>query len=604
MFLAVTLPGPFATLAFAAGVLGMAATVWLAPRRWALSSLALWIGFTCLLGTGVLGVGQSAESQWAGLLATGALAALCAGGVLLILDLRARDRQARVATAETEGLRREVERMTGINVRFEDEIRELRRKARAGEEARLGSGMVMEATLARQRKALDTAASQARRHRAVFDGAVEGMALLERETLRLGDVNAALQRLTGLDAKALGERSLLDILADVPGRPGRADLQRHARERRPIAVVLGGDGKRETLCEMTVTAVGEGEDTQLLAVIRDTSDRQAIERDQEEQVRILRERIRAVETANADLEAQNRNLEQANGRLAEISDRKDHYLSSVSHELRTPLTSIRSFSEILLKHGESEPTVRQEFLEIIHKESERLTRLVNNVLDLARIEAGATKLILSEFDACIVATDAIASMQGLAAEAGVRVVAHPGDVVRTLRADRDRVQQVLMNLVGNAIKFSPEGAEVTLTVDRGDREGRVRFSVRDHGRGIPPEDMERVFDRFHRVDDEPGIAGTGLGLSICREIVTMHGGKIWVESTMGEGSIFQVEMPGVEEARQRGLGLAPASGILPPAAPLPDVLPRLGAREPQSAPSARGARDPWSTTGTLPPLGR
>lgn len=590
----VSLPAGFATGAFGAALAGLVLTVWLVPRRWAVSSFVLWAGFMCLLGAGLLGVGrEAADEQASGMLALAALALLTLSGVLLVLDLRARDRQLRKSTVDAETLRRDVDRLNGINVRLEDEIREVRKKVRAEGEQRSGSGQVLEQTLAKQRKAMDAATLQLRRQRAIFDGALEGMALLERETLRLAESNASLQRITGYDAKELAEKGVLDVLAPGPTRPGKADLQRCARERRSLQVAMARKDGSEVPTELTISIIGEGDEAQLLLCVRDVSDRTTVEQDQRALEQQLKDRLRILEAAHAESDEQVRKLEQANRRLTDISDRKDHYVSSVSHELRTPLTSIRSFAEILLKHGDTEPGTRKEFVEIIHKESERLTRLVNNVLDLARIEAGATKLLLSEFDARVVAADAIASMQGTAAERGVTLAAHTGEDGRPIRADRDRVQQVLMNLVSNAIKFSPSGSSVELRVEAGDLPGRVRFCVTDHGRGIAPEDLDRVFDRFHRVDDEPGT-GTGLGLAICREIVDLHGGRVWAESVAGEGSTFRVELPGVEEMRARRGGASEPSTA---------SLPRLGAREALSATGEGGRRD-WSTTGSLPPLGK
>ena len=602
----VSLPESFSTLAFAAGLAGMICTAFLAPRRWALSSLALWLGFTTLVAAGVLGVGKETpvpaeladkDAYWSGVLALAGMVTLAAGGIACVLDLRARERQIRLAGADGETLRRDIDRLNGINVRLEDEIQDLRRKARSGEDQRSGPGAVLEATLARHRKAVDTATQQARKHRAVFDGAVEGMALLERETLRLVDVNPGLARISGYDAKELGEKTLLDLFSTTSSAPGKSDLQRSARERRAMTVVLARKDGQETPAELTIGVVGDADDAQLLVVVRDTTDRTTVEQDHEAHVRALRDRVRALEDENAAVDGRYRSLEQANRRLMDMSERKDHFLASVSHELRTPLTSIRSFSEILLKHDDSEPEVHREFLEIIHKESERLTRMVNNVLDLARIEAGAAKLAVSEFDARSVVEDAVASMQGMAADHHVRVRAVPGAVEQTLRADRDRVQQLLINLVSNAVKFSPEDTDVEVCVEPADGTGRVRLSVVDHGRGIPETDLERVFDRFERIEDESGAAGAGLGLSICREIMTMHGGKLWVESDVGSGSRFHAEFPGVEQMRMRLGSVAGGHSA-------EDVLPPLGEREPPppAAPN-RPNRDDWSTTGTLPPLG-
>lgn len=597
MLASVTLPALFATTAFVAGVGGMVVTVWLVPRRFALSSIVLWAGLMALVAAAVLAGSRDPELDpaWSGRLAVAALTLLAAAGILLVVDLRARDRLLRVSSGDAETLRRDIDRLNGINVRLEDEVRESRRAARNSSDQRSAPSSVIEATLARHRKALDTSAAQLRKLRAVFDGALDGLALLERESLRMVDSNPALQRATGYDAKELSQRSLLDLLGGDAARPGKTDLQRCARERRPLGVLLVRKDGTEVPVDLVLGVIAEGDEAQLLASVRDASARNTVENDQDKTEQTLRSRIRSLEAEHADQDERLRNLEQANRRLAEISDRKDHFVSAVSHELRTPLTSIRSFAEILIKHGDEEPEVRAEFLDIIHKESERLTRLVNNVLDLARIEAGATKLLHSEFDARTVAEDAVSSMKGTAAARGVTVVAYVGHFELVMRADRDRVQQVLMNLVSNAIKFSPEGSEIDVRVEAGDLPGRIRFVVTDRGRGIPPEDIDRVFDRFHRVDAEPGAAGTGLGLAICREIVQLHGGRVWAESELGHGSTFRAEFPGVEEARSRTPGAGDSTT---------GALPTLSSRDAVPAGSdSRGRSDGWSTTGTLPPLG-
>jgi PAS domain S-box-containing protein len=437
-------------------------------------------------------------------------------------------------------------------VRLEDEAQELRRRARASEERRAGSGALVEATVLRQRRALEAASDAVRLHRSVFENAADGLALLEAGSLRILEANAALRALTGRDADELSGLAVLDLFGGGDVRPARADLESAARDRSPVPASLVRRGGRVVPVEIAVTIAGEGVEARLLATFHDLSDRKLAEAAREDEVRSLNDRIVRLEQAHGDAESRCADLDQANRCLAELSERKDLYLSSVSHELRTPLASIRSFSEILIKHGDAEVAVRREFLGIIQKESERLTRLVNDVLDLARIEAGAAKLFRTEFDARGVLLDAVASVRGLAADGKVQVEPKTGGAPLTLRADRDRIQQLLVNLLGNAIKFSPADSVVDVEVAFGETPDRVHFTVRDRGRGISPEHLDRVFDRFHRTEDDPAIAGTGLGLSICREIAAMHGGRIWAESVVGEGSVFHAEIPAWVEPASRG----------------------------------------------------
>lgn len=636
-------PDVLAQAALLAGVCGLVLVAWGAPRRSSPAALALWLGFTSLAASGVLGMGAipDLDAGWSAVLMFAALLGLGLAGGLAILEFRSRAKALLLAMSETETLRREVARLSGINVRVEDEMRDLRRQLQAGVGARSGQQALLEATVTHQRQALETATQALRRHRALFDGAVEGMAILERETLRLAEVNPALQRLTGRSAEELGQTALLDLFADGPLRPAKSDLQRAARESRPLDAAVGRKDGHAVPVEVTVAAVGEGDEARLLVVLRDATERRSAETDAERALGDTQDRVRRVEEALLGLEERNRHLEAANARLADLQERKDQHLASVAHELRTPLTSIRSFSEILLKHEEAEPEIRREFLGIVQRESERLTRLVNNVLDLARIEAGASKLTPSEFDARVLLTDSIAAVQGMANESKVTVRVEGLEAPLVLRADRDRAQQLLVNLLANAVKFSPEGGQVEVAVAGDGAGGPVRFEVRDHGRGIPTEQLPHIFERFHRVEDgsAPNRMGTGLGLAISREIVALHGGRIEVESQPGKGSTFRVEFPGLEEARDRTAARQAAAElpVPPPAPPVPVTAPVFAtppgpvvttpkpaasgppstgrAKEPPSRPvpvretptgrtlPSRRALDLMSTTGTLPPIG-
>jgi signal transduction histidine kinase len=270
----------------------------------------------------------------------------------------------------------------------------------------------------------------------------------------------------------------------------------------------------------------------------------------EEVMRILDETSQAIEYSRRleqqshALEATTAELRRANERLREVDRLKDDFVSTVSHELRTPLTSIRSFSEILLDNPALEQQQRQEFLRIIVTESERLTRLINDMLDLAKIEAGKLEWHMERVSTSEVAREAATALGQLFRDKSVKLEAHLLDGVSTIIADRDRLFQVVVNLLSNAVKFSPRGVGlVTLTVEN-DADG-VRLSVADNGPGIAPSDREAIFERFRQVGDTLTAKpeGSGLGLAISRMIVEHFGGRASVGDAPGGGALFQIWLP-------------------------------------------------------------
>lgn len=252
--------------------------------------------------------------------------------------------------------------------------------------------------------------------------------------------------------------------------------------------------------------------------------------------RQLEEKSQELELASAELRA-------ANERLRELDRLKDDFLATMAHELRTPLTSIRAFTEILHDHPELDPAKRREFLDIVLRENERLTRLLSQVLDLAKIESGAGPGQVVPLAPLEAIEDAVASMSGQIEERSVRLeVSVPAGLPEVL-VDRDRILQVLVNLVSNALKFCAPGGWIGIAARSHD--GRIEISVSDDGPGVPPGERESVFDRFRQVARPVAgrTHGTGLGLSICREIVVRHGGRIWVEASARGGARFVFDLP-------------------------------------------------------------
>ncbi len=258
-----------------------------------------------------------------------------------------------------------------------------------------------------------------------------------------------------------------------------------------------------------------------------------------------------VQERTRELEALNQALNEANRELKELDRLKSNFLSTVSHEFRTPLTSIKAFSEILLDEADTVPVTPEmkRFLGIINSESDRLGRLIKNLLSLSRLESGRLAWRMSEFPVREVAEAAVDGLLPAFKAKEVRLerqISCPGGKVR---ADRDRIQEVITNLLENAIKFSEPGGRVWLGCrmeeQRGNGRPLLQITVRDEGCGIPPDHLERVFERFSQVDASETRArgGSGLGLAICREIVEHHGGRIWAESPVGEGASFHFTLP-------------------------------------------------------------
>ena len=223
----------------------------------------------------------------------------------------------------------------------------------------------------------------------------------------------------------------------------------------------------------------------------------------------------------------------------EVDKMKSELVSTVSHELRTPLSSVLGFTELLL-NKELKPEKQVRYLKTIYKEAKRLTNLINDFLDLQRMESGdqvyrMEKLSMNEL---IIETAEKFRTQSMHS---VIFVDDASDV--TVEGDKERLAQVLMNLIGNAIKFSPQGGNVTVCMKN--NFNALRVSIKDEGIGIPAEDIPKLFSKFQRIDNSSRrkIGGTGLGLAICQEIIVKHDGKIWIESQEGEGTTIHFELP-------------------------------------------------------------
>ena len=256
--------------------------------------------------------------------------------------------------------------------------------------------------------------------------------------------------------------------------------------------------------------------------------------------RELEEKSRSLERATAELRA-------ANEQLKSLDRLKDDFMSSVTHELRTPLTSIRALSELMVDDPGMQPDQRQQFLGIIVAETERLTRLVNQVLDMAKIESGHAEWHNTEVDLRALLEHAVQTTAPVFRERGAQVRLDAPATVRSVRADADRLTQVVLNLLSNAAKFvPPAGGRVEVRL-REDAAG-LTVEVQDNGPGVPPDEQALVFERFRQ--GGAGVArpqGTGLGLPISRQIVEHFGGRMWLRTGPGEGACFGFFLPRAQD---------------------------------------------------------
>ncbi len=357
---------------------------------------------------------------------------------------------------------------------------------------------------------------------------------------------ARVEDLQRLASRFLGAARTAALFEDSNGhtmagaRAGEADARLVQQVETQLAGAIGSASAR-----VMVASVVNEEDLELHDVMRIL--------DEASQLRMY---SRALEEKSYSLQQATEELRAANEQLKSLDRLKDDFMSSVTHELRTPLTSIRAVAEMMHDDPDMPNDRRQEFLDIMVRESERLSRLVGQVLDLARIEAGHAEWHNSDVDMAAIVDQAVASMAEQYADRNARIEMSGERRPGLIRADADRLIQVLLNLLSNALKYLPdEDGKVRIHI--ADTQEGVTVTVTDNGPGISEAEQAEVFDKFRQVGDRRRRqGGTGLGLPISRQIIEHFGGRMWVESVPGEGAKFSFFLPRQNEPEHTGAAAA------------------------------------------------
>jgi signal transduction histidine kinase len=236
-----------------------------------------------------------------------------------------------------------------------------------------------------------------------------------------------------------------------------------------------------------------------------------------------------------------RSVQSSLDRLRELDRLKDEFVAVASHELRTPLAAVYG-AAITLRQQDLDPKARDSMLDVIFHESARLARIVNDVLWASQLESGRLGATIEKCDGVELADEVVTEARTHLPE-GYSLELTAAASVPAVAADPEKLRRILVNLVDNAAKYSPDGGRIEIEIEPAD--DHVRFAVRDQGLGMPDSEHERIFDKFHRLDPnlQRGVSGTGLGLYICRELVRQMNGRIWVASKVGKGSTFSFELP-------------------------------------------------------------
>jgi two-component system phosphate regulon sensor histidine kinase PhoR len=314
-------------------------------------------------------------------------------------------------------------------------------------------------------------------------------------------------------------RELLSISSDVSGKTSLEIVRNTNMERAIRGVIQDGKGRA---FELILPSSG-GRTFEVNVVSIHSSPEEAGEES---------ERIRGAIAVFHDI-----------SRLKELEKIRQDFVANVSHELRTPLTTIKGYTETLLE-GALKEEVASQFVQVIKKHTDRLTKIVEDLLMLSKIESRKFQLNLEPITLPDLFEDVLGFIREAAGRKNITIIQNEIPSSLVIQADRNYLEQVLINLLDNAIKYTSSGGGITISALETD-EKEIQISVQDNGIGIPRDDLPRIFERFYRVDKgrSQEMGGTGLGLSIVKHIIQAHGGRVWVESQFGKGSTFHFTLP-------------------------------------------------------------
>ena len=355
----------------------------------------------------------------------------------------------------------------------------------------------------------------------LFENASEGLAAFNRQG-QVVYVNRKALEIVGYSREELQQRSFADLL-DVRSIRKVLHFQRDRQEGEPLQprldVAIRAQGGREKLLSVSLSEQSVASDLQVVA-FRDVTERRQMEQ---------------------ELQETKGGLEQANERLKQLDRSRAEFLNTAAHELRIPVTIVSGYCSLLKEMGCDNLTEQQqEFLDAAVESSDRLVDLINNMLDLSRLNAGKMQMEIEPRNLCHSVQDVYREVRSLAQQNGLELDIEAPEQCLAL-FDEEKIKRVLFNLVGNAIKFTGAGGRVAISIAPGEDE--VVVSVVDTGKGIPGERLPELFKEFSQVGPEDSAKGSGLGLSICRKIVESHQGHIWAESSPGQGSAFHFSLP-------------------------------------------------------------
>jgi two-component system, OmpR family, phosphate regulon sensor histidine kinase PhoR len=370
------------------------------------------------------------------------------------------------------------------------------------------------ATAARLAETIRVLSDERNREATILGSMIEGMAVISARE-RVLYSNRAFSQILGLEGQAVEDRPLIEVVRHT----GLLAVIKQAllAEKQEVSEIVVGTVRPRSFA-VTATPVRAGGASGAVLVLHEISE------------------LRRLERVRQD------------------------FVANVSHEFRTPLTAIQGFAETLLTGALEDPANRRRFVEIIRDHATRLARLTEDLLELSRIEAGELKL---EFQPVSVQQLVDSCVETVSLKAGAKQLDLKVAVSENLpdvRGDANRLQEVLQNLLDNAVQYTSPGGTIEVTAANGNHQ--IVFTVADTGIGIPQAEQSRIFERFYRVDAARSreAGGTGLGLSIARHIVEVHGGRIWVESTVGEGSRFHFSVPTATPAASECQGKQSGSG--------------------------------------------